>query len=405
MNHMKFQTVALLSIISWLAGQASEARGGGGHGGGGGGGFHSAPVARSTAGGGGGYARAYEGNSRNFSTNTRFDPYRDRVPDAGFYGNYGSNYGTNRGTSAVWGSNTYPWLSTPDPPFAQADPLADYYRDQAAASQAAQQGGVATVNTYILPNQGGATQTQLPTDFGGAQGTSVSRDAVVSVDEGNLVRDNFHGSGLFTNVWWKNYKNAWFNPAWTNDWVWNNVDWDTIVAFWRGSAPSTPADYEFGSNITFQNGQVLYGDKPMMTSEEYYHQAQLLAAKGAYQAGAKGSTAPHKVPQIKDWAQFGVFSLIPAGDKFSTEIFQLAVNRDGKVRGNCYNVMNDQLDKVEGEVDKSNSRVCFTVGKNRTVVYDTGLGNLLSAQSPILIHLDKDRSQQRAFVRLNQSKL
>ncbi|MDR3613381.1 MAG: hypothetical protein P4L53_07435 [Candidatus Obscuribacterales bacterium] len=375
---MKFQTGLLVPIVLLLTAQAVQAR--------------SVGHTSGSHGGSGGSYHLHSGHyySGGYNHNYGYGGYDG-------YGGYGGYYDPNAwGNSGAYGMQP--------PPFMQNDPLADYYRQQQINSQMAQQGN-ATVSSMVLPNQGATNQTQLPTDFGGAQGQSVSSEPVVSVDEGNAVRENFHGSGLFTAVWWKNKKNAWYSSAWDSSWVWNNVDWDTLAAFWRGSGPKTPADYEFGQNITFRDGNVYYGAQPMMTSGEYYHQAQLLAASGASSSSAKGASAPYSVPLVKDWAQFGVFSLIPAGEKFSTEIFQLAVNRDGTVRGNCYNVMNDQLDRVEGEVDKSNSRVCFTVGKNRGVVYDTGLGNLLSAQSPILIHLDKERTQQRALVRLNQSKL
>jgi hypothetical protein len=381
---MKFRTGLLVPIVLLLTAQAAQARSVG----------HSS--SSYSSGSGGSHSSYGHYNSGGYNHNYGYgNGYGYGYNNYGYGDYYDPNAWGNAGTS---GSQMLA------PPFMQNDPLADYYRQQQINSQMAQQ-GTATVSTMVLPSQGMTNQTQLPTDFGGAQGSSVNSEPVVSVDEGNVVRENFHGSGLFKPVWWKNYKNAWFSPAWNDSWVWNNVDWDTLAAFWRGSGPKTPADYEFGQNITFRDGKVYYGAQPMMTSEEYYHQAQLLAARGASSLSTKGTSAPYSVPLVKDWAQLGVFSLIPAGEKFSTVIVQLAVDRQGKIRGNCYNTVNDQLDRVEGEVDKSNSRACWTVGKNHNVIYDTGLGNLMSAQSPILMHLDKDRQQERAFVRLNRSKL
>lgn len=49
-------------------------------------------------------------------------------------------------------------------------------------------------------------------------------------------------------------------------------------------------------------------------------------------------------------------------------------------------------------------RVAFTVGKNKDVVYDTGLGNLLAPQSPILVHLNKSKTQQEVLVKLDKPK-
>ena len=372
---------ATTTVQSPQATAVSFGRTGGGGGGRSGGGGYS--FGSSGCGGGGrGYRQTYtgEGLAQPFTQYGNYPP-TDWMP-------------------AIYGGNTGPRVTTTlPPPFAMHDPLADYYRQQEFESQMAQ------TNTTQLGAMPMPVQKLLPTDFGGVQGSSVSRDSVVTVEEGNLVRENFHGSGLFTKPWWKNYKGTWFSPTWPDDWVWDSVDWDTLVAFWRGTAPKSPADYEFGSNIVSREGKVFYGGQPLMTTAEYYHQGQLLAAKGEHLVTGKKAGAPHKMPQVKDWAQFGVFSLVSAGEKFSTKIIQLAVNRDGKLRGNCYDVMNDQVDRIEGEIDKSNSRVCFTVGKNRSVIYDTGLENILSSQSPILIHLDQDRAQQRALVRLVQSKL
>jgi hypothetical protein len=86
-------------------------------------------------------------------------------------------------------------------------------------------------------------------------------------------------------------------------------------------------------------------------------------------------------------------------------LFQLAVNRQGLIRGNCYNILTGQLDTVYGAADKTNSRVAFTVGANHSVVYDSGVGNLLTAQSPILVHMSGNQREQMTFVRLRQAKL
>jgi hypothetical protein len=86
-------------------------------------------------------------------------------------------------------------------------------------------------------------------------------------------------------------------------------------------------------------------------------------------------------------------------------LFQLAVNKQGLVRGNCYNVLTGQLDTIHGAADKTNSRLAFTVGNNRSVIYDSGVGNLLNAQSPILVHMSKDQREQMTMVRLRQAKI
>jgi hypothetical protein len=54
-------------------------------------------------------------------------------------------------------------------------------------------------------------------------------------------------------------------------------------------------------------------------------------------------------------------------------------------------------------VDKKTQRAAWTVGENKTTVYDTGVSNLTKDEAPVLIHIGKDKTQQWLLVRLKQS--
>ena len=71
----------------------------------------------------------------------------------------------------------------------------------------------------------------------------------------------------------------------------------------------------------------------------------------------------------------------------SDDDFQLAVNKQGAIRGNCYNTVTQTTLPVQGAVDKSTQRVAWTVGDNTTTVFDTGLDNLTKDQAPTLVHV------------------
>jgi hypothetical protein len=391
---MKLPATILIALLLMSAGQASLARGGGGGGGGGG---HGGGGGGHGGGGGGHVGGGYGGGGRGYGGSGVERGYGRGY--YGGYGGYGGGYGYGGYYDPGYDDNNYNYQ--PPPPFAADDPLADYYRQQAAASQLAQ--SQTSVTSMLAPNQN-PTQQQLPTDFGGSRMGVVIENvhSAATLDQGNDVRDNFHGSGLFAPTWWKLYKNAWCNPSWPSNWVWNNVDWDALARFWGVSPTKPPDDYDYGDNVKFQDGTVYFGQQPMAKAADYYQQAQLLAAKGAVKPTA---TTKAVLPAVADWQPLGVFSLVHPTQKYSTMLFQLAVNKQGQLRGNCYNLLTEQLDTVTGAVDKGNSRAAFIVGKNHNVVYDSGLGNLLSAQSPILVHFDKDRRDQLIFVRLRQAKL
>jgi hypothetical protein len=406
---MKLRATILVGFMILLVAPAGFARGGGGGGGGhgGGGGFHGGGGGGYHGGGGAwhgsyspissghgsselGYNREW-GNGEGWGNNHNgrgYDGYG--YPGYGYGGvGYGYGYGGNiydNGYAAGVPGNVAVGGST--------DPLADYYRQQAQASAMAQ----------------APTITNVPAGFGGVSGvmpinTSIQNPSVTEasrVDIGNEVRDNFHGSGLFAPPWWKGYKNAWWNPSWPANWVWDSVEWDTLARFWGLSPATPPADYAFGDNVKYENGEVFFGGQATATASDFYRIAQTLAAKGAVKLppGAKSSA-----PTAADWKPLGVFSLVHDSQKMSTTLFQLAINKQGLIRGNCYNILTGQLDTVYGAADKSNSRAAFSVGSNHTVIYDSGVGNLLSAQSPILVHMSKDQREQLTLVRLRQAKI
>jgi hypothetical protein len=85
-------------------------------------------------------------------------------------------------------------------------------------------------------------------------------------------------------------------------------------------------------------------------------------------------------------------------------MFQLAVNKKGAIKGTYYNALTNETKPVQGAVDKKTMRAAWIVGDNKDVVYDTGVSNLLKPQSPLLLHIGKDKTEQWTLVRLQESK-
>ena len=88
----------------------------------------------------------------------------------------------------------------------------------------------------------------------------------------------------------------------------------------------------------------------------------------------------------------------------SSIMFQLAVDKKGTIRGNYYNALTQETKPVSGAVDKKNMRAAWTVQGSKGVVYDSGLSNLLHAQSPLLVHYGAAHTEQWNLVRVNQTK-
>ena len=81
---------------------------------------------------------------------------------------------------------------------------------------------------------------------------------------------------------------------------------------------------------------------------------------------------------------------------------QLAVNKQGILRGNYTDTATDKTQVIQGSVDKKTQRAAFTVGDNKDNVIETGVYNLTKDEAPALIHFGKDRTEQWLLVRLNK---
>jgi hypothetical protein len=217
-------------------------------------------------------------------------------------------------------------------------------------------------------------------------------------EDGNMVRGAYGYPGVFDSGWYGAHPNAWRYAGWGNYGAWGATDWPVMAGWWGMPVDTAPVPYDYGNNITYQNDTVYYGSQPMESSVAYYQQAQTLAQSVPISAEPKSKSS------AKDWKPLGVYSLVQGGQSNTNMMFQLAVNKKGAIKGNYYNTLTDETKPVSGAVDKKNMRAAWIVGNNKNVVYDSGLSNLLKEQSPVLVHLSKEKTQQWNLVRLQQPK-
>ena len=150
----------------------------------------------------------------------------------------------------------------------------------------------------------------------------------------------------------------WAASTWPAINTWFGVDWPAI-------------DYYYGDNITYVDNNVCLYGQPIATAADYYQSAADLAQTGE-QADIPSEPPPPKRPAggapvdqaNAQWLPLGVFEAIPGGEKSSKMTFQLAVNKDGIVRGNYYNTGDNNVQQVQGAVDKQTQR--DHVGRRRS---------------------------------------
>lgn len=195
--------------------------------------------------------------------------------------------------------------------------------------------------------------------------------------------------GVFTPGWYGGYPGAW----WPGKWAYAASAWVPAVWGTAGEYCGCTGDgvyYDYGGNVTYDDGTVYYGDQPIASAEQYYDQAGQVADSG-------------QAPQNEEWLPLGVFAVLTEPTQTQTDkVVQLAVNKEGVIRGNMQDFLADKVVPLVGAVDKNTQRVAIKLEGNDTLVVETGLYNLTNDEVPILVHFGADRQELRTFIRLQQ---
>lgn len=200
----------------------------------------------------------------------------------------------------------------------------------------------------------------------------------------------WHGAAVWYGpAWHAEYPGAWEAAGWAATTAYATTSMAALASLWGTSAPPQPINYEYGSTVVYQGDTVYLNGEPAGSAQQYYQQASQIAQAG--QAGA---------PPTSDWKPLGVFGLVQPNDSSATQILQIAVNAKGIIGGNYSNVLTDTVLPIKGSVDQKTQRAAWTVGDNKTTIYEAGLYNLTQKQATCLIHTGKDSSQQWLLVRL-----
>jgi len=203
------------------------------------------------------------------------------------------------------------------------------------------------------------------------------------------VRTNYNHWGVYGGSWYTDHPDAWFAAGWTTSAVWRPSTWSTAAGY-CGYGEAPPVYYDYGNNVTYQDDVVYVNGSEAGTFEQYYDQAVSLATTGA-QADASADG---------DWLPLGVFALTKPDQTQSTLTIQLAVNKQGVIRGNYTDTNTGKMQLVQGSVDKETQRTAFTIGDDTTNLVETGLYNLTKDEAPCLIHFGSERTEQWLLVRL-----
>src|SRR6185437_2376656 len=104
----------------------------------------------------------------------------------------------------------------------------------------------------------------------------------------------------------------------------------------------------------------------------------------------------------QDWQPLGVFALAEPGQTNSNMLMQLAINKNGILKGNYFNQLTNESSEIYGSLDKNTQRISWTIGTNTGTVFDTDLADLTNPDSSVLVHYSPTSTQRMALIRLQQ---
>lgn len=201
-----------------------------------------------------------------------------------------------------------------------------------------------------------------------------------------------HYGNCFQAGWYGRYPGAWAAGGWLAGNAWTAATWGT-VASWC-AVPDQPVYYDYGTTVVYQGDNVTVNGAAPVPAEQYAQQATTLADQGR-QA---------QPPTDEKWQALGVFALVQGEEKTSNTLFQIAVDQSGTIRGNYYDGLMDQTTPIYGSVDKKTQRAAWSIGDKKDRVFEAGIANLTKDQTPVLIHMGTDKTQQLLLVRLQDPK-
>jgi hypothetical protein len=295
------------------------------------------------------------------------------------------------------------------------------YRGAGGASGAKVSGGVGTSSGFraggsaaAVRGRGGYTAVNVRGGYGGAgvgrvgSATAIvgPRGNVVSAGRGaafvngqfvggrawSAVNGAFNHWGWYGGGWWGRYPGAWFPGKWALvSTAWATAAWALAGPYCGcGGGSGAYYDYGYGGNVAYEDGTVYQDGEPVASAEQYYDQANEIAAAG-------------QTPQNQEWLPLGIFAVIADENQTQTDkVVQLAVNTEGVMRGNYHDLLADKVTPIVGAVDKETQRVALKIEGNNDLVVETGLYNLTNDEAPVLVHFGADRQEARIFIRLKQ---
>lgn len=276
---------------------------------------------------------------------------------------------------------------------------ADSNGTRRSASVAARQNanGYARVNVTSSSRNNGVGTIKSSTTVVGPRGNAVTAGRGAAFVNGQFVGGTswtrINGSYSRWHYFGPNYAVNYPRCWWPGKWAvaataWSFYAYSVTGAYCGCAGPAVY--YDYGQTITYQGNNVYVGDEPVATDEQFYVEARQLAQSGLQ-------------TENDEWLPLGVFGFIAQAEQESTErVVQLAINKDGVIRGNLHDLLTDQVIPVYGALDRESQRLAIMLENNPDLVVESGLYNLTNDECPILVHYSASERADKMLVRLHE---
>jgi hypothetical protein len=123
------------------------------------------------------------------------------------------------------------------------------------------------------------------------------------------------------------------------------------------------------------------------------------SASAPRELAVKGEPEPAKEAAFMP---LGVFSLAPENQTEATALLQLALGKDGVLRGTYHDLLGNADHPIRGSVDKATHRVAWTFGPHGKVTFQTALAALTEPSGPVSVHYENGQARQWELARYEQ---
>jgi hypothetical protein len=208
-------------------------------------------------------------------------------------------------------------------------------------------------------------------------------------DQGAAVRSAAAAYPAYSPATYGAHANAWPPTNLTSNSLYVNPGYGALAG--QLGMAQQPLPYDYGGNVVAQSQAVYVNGDNVGPPQQYAAQASKIAATGNAQPAANTS-----------WQPLGVFAMVEGDQTSSDDTFQLAVNPQGLLRGNYHNLRDNSVVSLSGSVDPKTQRAAWTIGGDKTPVYEAGIANLTKDEATMLLHQGEGQPRQFTLIRLQQ---